>query len=410
MTSATRIIAGLGAGLAAGAVLAAWAPSLAGPVAAVAAPIGGLWLNGLQMTIVPLVLALLVRGIGTASDAAEAGGVAARAVALFAAILLASAVIGALLFPAMLALWPQPERAAAALRGGLAAAAAVPAIPPLGDWLRGIVPPNPVQAAAEAAMLPLVVFGIVFGFAVARLAPDHRAALTLLFDAIAEAMLVIVGWVLALAPAGVFALALATAAHTGLAAIGGLAHYVALYVLLLLIFTAGAYPLAVIGGRQPLGRFARAALPAQSIGFSTQSSLAALPAMLTAARDELKLGERGPAIVLPMAVTLMRATSPAANLAIVLYVAALVGMPVGPGALAAGVLVAAVISLASVGVPSQVTFFITTVPIALAMGVPVAPLALLIAVEVIPDLVRTTGNVAYDLAATTVAARAPPEA
>lgn len=405
LSPAYLVLVGLLGGIGVGAVLAASSPELATGAAAIADPIGGIWLDALRMTIVPLVFALLVQGIGAATQAAEAGGVTARALLIFALVLIASALVGALVYPLLLDLFPLGPNAAAALRGGLAGAEPVPAIPPIGEWLRTIVPANPVKAAADAAMLPLVIFALLFGFAAARIDPARRDAIMTLMAAITDAMLVIVNWVLKLAPLGVFALGLATAARTGLAAVGGLAHYLALYLMILLIVTIGGYILAVVIGRQPLGRFVRAALPAQSIGLSTQSSLAALPAMIEAARGPLELGEEKPAIVLPMAVALMRATSPAANLGIVLYVAMLVGMTPGPAAMVAGVLVSAVISLAAVSIPSTVTFFITTVPIALAMGVPIAPLALFVAVEQIPDLLRTVGNVTYDLAATAVAAR-----
>lgn len=405
LSGAWLILGGLLLGLAVGALLAAVAPALAPQVAAVADPIGGIWLDALRMTIVPLVFALLVQGVGVAAEAAEAGGVTARAMLVFALVLLTSALVGAIVYPLLLDLFPLNPAAAAALRGGLASAEPVPSIPPIGEWLRSIIPANPVKAAADSAMLPLVIFALIFGFAASRISVGGRTAIMDLMAAITDTMLVIVRWVLAFAPLGVFALGLATAARTGLAAIGGLAHYLALYLVILAIVTAGGYVLAVLFGRQPFGRFARAALPAQSIGLSTQSSLAALPAMIDAARGPLGLGEEKPAIVLPMAVALMRATSPAANLGIVLYVAMLAGVTPGLTAMIAGTLVAAVISLASVSIPSTVTFFITTVPIALAMGVPLAPLALFVAVEQIPDLLRTVGNVTYDLAATTVAAR-----
>ena len=399
------ILAGLAAGLVAGAALAASHASFAPAVVAVAEPIGGLWLDSLRMTIVPLVFALLVRGIGTAAVAAEAGGLAARSLVVFAILLLGSALICALVFPLLLALWPLGQAGAQALRGGLAGAAAVPSVPPIAEWVRSIIPANPVKAAADAAMLPLVVFAILFGFAAARTAPAGRDALIGFFDAVVQAMLVIVGWVLAAAPLGVFALALVTAEKTGLAAIGALAHYVAITMVHLGIVTLAGFAAAILWGRQRPGRFLRAAAPALTIGISTQSSLAALPAMLKGAEETLGLGARVPGIVLPMAVALLRGTSPAANLAIVLYVAALTGTHVGPVAMATGIAVTAIISLAAVSVPSQVTFFVTSVPIAAAIGVPLGPLALLVAVETFPDLIRTIGNVIFDMAATAIVGR-----
>jgi len=152
-------------------------------------------------------------------------------------------------------------------------------------------------------------------------------------------------------------------------------------------------------------RFARAALPSQILAFSTQSSLACLTAMIEAARDVLRLPQRVFSVTLPMAVSLFRCTSPIVNLSIVLFVAHVNGMSIGLAPLFAGVCVAVVTNFAVVGLPSQITFFTSTVPISYAMGVPTDILPLLLAIEVIPDLFRTVGNVTADLAVTTVVAK-----
>ena len=78
-------------------------------------------------------------------------------------------------------------------------------------------------------------------------------------------------------------------------------------------------------------------------------------------------------------------------------------MPLNAALLAAGIGVAAVISLASVGLPGQITFFTTTGPICLIMGVPLELLPILLAVETIPDIFRTVGNVTADMAVTCLA-------
>jgi Na+/H+-dicarboxylate symporter len=131
--------------------------------------------------------------------------------------------------------------------------------------------------------------------------------------------------------------------------------------------------------------------------------------MITGAQSDLGVPPRVAAITLPLAVSLFRITSPLLNLAIVLFVAHVYGVPIGITQLAAGVAVAVVTSFGVVGLPSQITFFTTTVPISLAMGVPTEMLSLLIALEVIPDIFRTVGNVTADLAVTAIVARRSPE-
>jgi Na+/H+-dicarboxylate symporter len=219
---------------------------------------------------------------------------------------------------------------------------------------------------------------------------------------LADALLVVVNWVLWLAPIGVFALALVAGARSGLATAGALLHYVGFIVCLCLLVTLLVYPLAIVAGRIAPARFLRAVLPAQAIAFSTQSSIASLPAMIQASDGPLSVRESSRSIVLPLTISLFRITSPPANLGVALYVAAMNGVALGPTQLILGVLVAAVVSLAAVGLPSQITFFTTTGPICLAMGVPVEALPLLLAVETVPDIFRTVGNVTADLCVTRI--------
>src|SRR6185503_8222195 len=104
------------------------------------------------------------------------------------------------------------------------------------------------------------------------------------FEALGNAMLTIIGWVLWLAPAGVLALALGVAAASGGAAFATLGHYVVLVASMGFAVFVAAYFVALVGGRVGPGRFARAMLPAQAVAISTQSSLASLPAMLASCR------------------------------------------------------------------------------------------------------------------------------
>lgn len=152
-------------------------------------------------------------------------------------------------------------------------------------------------------------------------------------------------------------------------------------------------------------RFAVAIAPAQAVAGSTQSSLATLPAMLESANERLGYPTRVTALVLPMAVTLMRLTSPIQYLAVAAFVAWVYGIDPTMAQWLAGAALAVVVSLGSVGLPGQVSFMATNLPVAQAMGLPVAPLGLLLAVDTIPDVFATVGNVTADLTATSVVVR-----
>ncbi len=389
--------AALAAGIAAGLALAG-GPHAAG-VIALAAPLGALWVRGLQMTIVPLVAALLVVGIGQTVAAAQAGAMARRTLAWFVAVLTASGLTGIGLTPLLLDLWPIPPRAAAALSAGGVQSAQTGPVPGLGDVLGAVVPENIVDAAAHGAMLPLVVFFALFAVAITRLPAGPRQLLTGFFAALAGAMMVLVGWVLKLAPLGVFALALAVAARSGGAAVGALAHYIVVVSAAGAVMFLAAYAVAISAGGVRPGAFVRTMLPVQALALSTQSSLASLPAMLGASRA-LALSPASAEFVLPLGVALFRATGPAMNLAVACYVARLTGVALTPPVLLAGLAVALVLTFGTVSLPGSISFIASVGPIALAMGVPVAPLALLLAVEMLPDLMRTVGNVTMDVAVT----------
>jgi proton glutamate symport protein len=218
-------------------------------------------------------------------------------------------------------------------------------------------------------------------------------------------MLIIVNWVLWAAPVGVFALAVNVGLEKGLAVAGAIGQYVILMCIVGALVAVAMYVVVAFTRGLSVGRFARAALPAQALAISTQSSLACLPAMLTAAQTKLGVPQRVAGVVLPLAVSLFRATSPPVNLAIVLFVAHVYGMHLTPLQIATGTAVCVVTSLGVVSLPSALTFFTTTVPISLSMGVPMELLTLLVAVEVFPDLFRTVGNVTADLTVTSLIAR-----
>jgi len=126
---------------------------------------------------------------------------------------------------------------------------------------------------------------------------------------------------------------------------------------------------------------------------------------MLAASEKLGASPATSGIVLPIAVAIFRATSPAMNLAVALYVAHLLGVPIGPGALFFGIVTAAITTMGSISLPGTISYIASVAPVAAAMHIPLEPLGLLIAVETIPDLFRTIGNVTMDVAVTLGVAR-----
>ena len=405
MSQATRILLALVLGIAIGIAAAAWSPGPALAATAFTQPVGMAWLHGLQMTIVPLIVSLLVTGIGATAEAARAGRITARAVAMIVAVLWCTTLMSALLMPLLLDVWPLDPRLSVALRHALTGAQPVGKVPGIAAFFDTVVPTNIVAAAGGDSFLPLTVFSLVFAFAVTRLPEAQRHGFVAFFQATVDTLLIVIGWVLKLAPIGVGALAYGVGAKTGAAAFGALVHYIVMVSSVGFIVILAGYPVGMIGGRVGLARFARAVAPAQAFAVSTQSSLGSLPAMLRASQ-ELGAAPATAGIVLPLAVAIFRATSPAMNLAVALYIARWLSVPIGPAQLAAAVATAAITTMSSDSLPGTISFVASVAPVALAMGVPIEALGLLIAVETIPDLFRTVGNVTMDVAmAITVARR-----
>jgi len=195
--------------------------------------------------------------------------------------------------------------------------------------------------------------------------------------------------------------------------LGALGIYILMLCGLYLVVTAMLYVVAVLVGGEKLRRFATGILPAQAIAASTQSSLASLPAMVDCTQKRLGYPVGVTSLVLPMAVSLFRITSPIQYMGVAAFIAWSYGVDVSLQQVVIGASLAVVISMGSVGLPGQASFMGTNLPVTSAMGLPVEPLGLLLALDVVPDIFATLGNVTADMTATSVLARrhaAPPGA
>ncbi|HEX6660305.1 MAG TPA: dicarboxylate/amino acid:cation symporter [Sphingomicrobium sp.] len=396
-------LAALLIGLALGAFAANLAENVRGDLLAVAGFIGTLWLNALKMTVIPLVVALLVVGIAKSAEAALGGKIAGRSVFWIVIICTASSVIGALAIVALTHAFPLPRGTAASLQAALAGVeqkSSAP-LPGIADFFKGVVPDNVFAAATNGDILPLVVFSVLLALALGKVSEQGRRSVVGLFEAIGDALIVIIEWVLWVAPLGVFALAFTVGSTAGSSAFAGLGHYVVLISAIGILITLLGYPLAIIAGRVSPGALSRGLIAPQAVAISTRSSLASLPAMLTAVRT-MGVREQVSDVTLPISVALFRATGPAMNTAVAFYVAHWLGYEPTMAQMIAATAVGAVMSYGAVSLPGEVSYISSIAPINLALGAPIAPLGLLVAVEMIPDIFRTVGNVTLDVAVTTV--------
>lgn len=403
-----RVLLGLVLGLAAGLALSAAGGSVLTRAAAVVEPVGTLWVNAIRMTVIPLVVSSLIAGVASTRDARVLGRVGGGALALFLLLLFSATALALLIGAPLLARLPIDAGAAAGLRamagsaGDVAARGA--ALPGLRGWLIGLIPPNPVKAAADGALLPLILFSLAFGLALARVRPDARGVVVRGIEGVAAAMLTLVKWVLDLAPIGVFALALPVAARLGLAAAGAIAYYVLVVVAVCIVCIAGLYPFAAGFGRIRLREFARAIAPAQAVAFSSRSSLASLPVMIELADERLKLPPEIGAFYLPLAASTFRIAGALGQMIGVLFIARLYGAHLGAAQIATISVTSVIATFGIPGIPGGSILIL--VPILVAAGVPAAGIGLLLGVDTIPDMFRTVANVTADMAVAVVLARA----
>ena len=411
MRSATYVLAALAAGFVLGSLAAASANPSALRIIGFIEPLGTLWVNAIRMTVVPLVVSVLITGVVGSFGSRSLGRLGVRAFVTFAIMLVAAGVVGLFIAPPLMKHLPLTPEVAAKLRESAQSAAAstvtaVQQMPSLAQRIIDTVPANPIRAAADGAMLPLVVFTLVLALGVSRLAPPLRDAVVGFFAGVSEAMMIVVGWVLVAAPVGVFALGLAVSSRAGIAAAGALLYFIGVMAITYAVVTAMLYVPAVVLGRVSLRAFALAALPAQAVAVSSRSSLAALPAMLRETQERLRLPPIASTFVLPLAIAVLRIAVPPRWVVSAAFLGYLYGIDVSITTLVWIMVTAVLISFSVPGIPSASLFMLA--PVLVSFGLPPEGVGLLIAVDTIPDMVNTLANVTAHMSSTAVIARGRP--
>jgi len=403
----TRVLVGLAAGLAGGLAVAASRNAALLRAADLIVPAGTLWVNAIRMTVIPLVVSLLITGVASASDVSTIGRIGGRTLAVFLAMLVGATLvalplgIGAFAWLSHL-ITERPDLPPGAAEAATSLAAGATAVG-FSNWLTSLIPTNPVAAAANGAMLPLILFSLLLAVAIARGPAEGREVLLRFFRAVSDAMLVMVDWIVWLAPIGVFALMLPLGAHGGAGFAGAVGFYIVAYSVGSVIFILLLYPALAIAARVSVRDFARALLPAQLIAFSSSSSIAALPALVRGAEEDLALPTEVTGFVLPLAVSTFKFAAPVSWTFGALFVAWFYHVPLGVTAYATIAFAAIFLAFAVPGVPRGAFLMLT--PLFLAIGLPADGIGILIAVDAIPDLFATVLNASGDLAAAVLVAK-----
>jgi Na+/H+-dicarboxylate symporter len=387
-------------------------------------PVGLIWSNALQMTLIPLVVSQLVCGVAAMAghqSSKSFGRLGGLSLLVFIAMLAAGSVFTLITTPPLVSRFKVDPAETAALRAqastlvaplkseggnsekGAGDKGAAEKVAGFGAGVVALIPANPIKAAADGAMLPLIIFIILFALAVARIDEEPRRVLLHFFQALGDVAFVLVRWVLKPMPVGVFALALPMAANVGGVTIGAIGYFTFIDSLVALGLTLLLYLPALTLGRVSLLRFSRAAAPAQAVAVSSRSSLASLPAMLDGANRRLRLPVEVSGFVLPLCVSIFKASQPGGHLVKMLFIAHLYGIKLDLMQIFLFTVMVTIISFGVAGLPGVGTT--KSIPVYLAAGIPLEAILFLNAVDAVPDIFRTLANVTGDLSALTIVAR-----
>jgi len=372
-------------------------------------PVGTIWLNALRMAVLPLIMSRLLAILIREDDEADVLRSGRRAATLFLSYLVVTATLTAIASTQLLHWFPPPSEVVESFKAAKLSQAAA-AVEPLtfAEWAKSVVPQNPFDAAAKGNIMQILVFTVAFGLAAGRLPKESRATLGRTASAAAQAMMVLVAWIMKFTPVGVFVLMLNMMMKFGSSTLELIVLYVVVLCALLIVATLVLYPVTALLGNVPLRTFARAVAPAQLVAASTQSSIAALPALLKGAEDRLGASRQTTDFALTLAVSTFKMNQAISPMFKFILLTTVFGVPQGARELAVFGVAIILLSFGVAGIPRG-NGGSSSLPLYLAVGVPIEGFVLLEAVKSIPDVFMTTLNVTADMSVATVMTRSERE-
>lgn len=375
-------------------------------------PVGELFLRLLFMLVVPLVFSALVLGVVEIGDPRSLGRIGGKTLAWILVVTGIAVSIGLLLANLMQpgrGLPPEIAQSLLAQAGDRATSiAANPQTLSIRELLLGIVPRNPVQAAATGNLIGLMFFALMVGIAAAVLRTDATRTFVGAVQGLYEISLKLIDWVIMLAPYAVAALLFNLTAKLGYEVLLQLSRYVGVVLLALLIQTFVVLPVLVrfLGGMGPK-RFFRASQTAMLTALSTSSSSATLPTTLRAAEENLGVPRQVSRFVCTLGATAnMNGTALYEGIT-VLFLAQFYGIDLGLAQQFSVLLICVLGGIGTAGVPGG---SLPVIAMILGMfGIPPEGIGLILGVDRILDMCRTTLNITGDLAGAVVISRGEPQ-
>ncbi|MGI9627271.1 MAG: dicarboxylate/amino acid:cation symporter [Longimicrobiales bacterium] len=379
-------------------------------------PLGTAWIRLITMIVVPLVVASLLVGTASLGDLRKVGRIGGKTLVYYMSTTAVAVTIGLVVSNVVRpgsGVDPATRDALAGEFSGEAAERMTMAAekPSVVETLLAMIPRNPIQAAADMDLLPLIVFTIIFGAAISTLDQKPRDAVLSFFEGVNQASMVVIDWVMALAPYAVFALIAAIVAQFGLDLLRSLLVYSLAVVGGLLLHAAFTYGLIlrVFARLQPV-KFFRRIREVPLIAFSTSSSNATLPLTMETAEEDVGVSKQVSSFVLPLGATINMDGTALYQAVAVMFIAQIYGVDMGIAEQLTVVLTATLASVGAAGVPSAGIITLIIVLQSVGLGGQVqAGIALILGVDRILDMLRTAVNVTGDLTASAVIARSEGE-
>ncbi len=354
--------------------------------------VGTLFIKALKMLMVPLVLVSLIVGTSSLTDPSKLGRLSIKTLGLYlatTAIAISAALALALVFKPGSGL-------------DLSEATFTPAEkPPLSEIITNLVPENPILAMAEANMLQIIMFAVLFGYAITR-AGQPGVRIGKFFSDVNEVIMKLVMVIMRLAPYGVFCLiakVFATFPFDEL--IQSLGGYFLLVIGVLLLHGLVTYPvlLKLLGGLNPV-TFLKKMWATQVFAFSTSSSNATLPVTLRTVEKRLGVDNSVASFTIPLGATInMDGTAIMQGIATI-FIAQAYSVDLTMAQLLTVVLTATLASIGTAGVPS--VGLIMLAGVLAQVGLPVEAIGFILGIDRLLDMTRTAVNITGDAAVTCI--------
>lgn len=354
--------------------------------------IGKLFLNALNLVVVPLVVSSIISGTARMGADGTLGTLGAKTLGFF---LLTTAL--AILVGMSLALIIQPGLNQIGSMNELSSITNMShdrgsAFDKIEQVFYKLIPSNIFATAAEGQMLGLIFFSILFGYFISKIDAASASVVLSFWKGVFQIMMNITHLVMKALPYGVFGLVAKVVATTGFDSVLSLAYFSATVLLgfIIFVFVVLSLLLRFVGKVNPL-KHMQAMGPALLTAFSTSSSAATLPILIECVEKRVNISNRICSFTVPLGTSLNLTGTTLHICVAVLFIAQAYGADLSIPTLLVIALMALFASLGIAGIPSA--GLVTVLLILHTLGIPADAVGLILAVERILDMCRTVVNV-----------------